>query len=254
MTQEKYKLIALIPARSGSKRIKSKNIKLLRDHPLIAYTITISKKSGLFSKVVVSTDSEDIGNIAEYYGAEVPFLRPLKYSMDHSPDIEWVKYTLERLSQQNCVYDVYFILRPTSPFRKIETLINAWKKFIENPKVHSLRAIEKCKQHPYKMWKIEDKIMKPIFSNPDNNSTPWHSMQYHTLPEVYVQNASLEIAWSVLPLKYNTISGHKIVPFITQDYEGYDINDEIDWTVAENLIRLKKVNLPKISKKPYNLK
>jgi CMP-N,N'-diacetyllegionaminic acid synthase len=252
MIQKKHKLIALIPARSGSKRLLSKNIKILNNHPLIAYSITAAIESGIFSRIVVSTEDPEFAQISKYYGADVPFLRPYEFASDSSPDIEWLKFTLEKLLIEDGGYDVYFILRPTSPFRSSKTIKRAWKKFNLNNDIHSLRAIEKCRQHPYKMWKIEGKIMKPLINNPDSDAIPWHSKQYHSLPEIYVQNASLEIAWSFLPLKHNTISGEKIMPFITDNYEGFDINDSHDWIVAEHLIRTGKAKLPDIKKHPYN--
>lgn len=247
MIQKRYKCLALVPARSGSKRIKNKNIRKLGDHPLIAYTIVSAIKSGVFTSIIVSTDSYEIGKIAKYYGAEVPFLRPKKYASDASADIEWVKYTLERLSEESKSLESCFsILRPTSPFRKSETIQRAWKEFINDGKADSLRGIERCSEHPSKMWIIDKKgnRMKPVMENPDKSDTPWHSQQYVSLPKVYKQNASLEIAWTRLPLNHNSITGDIIMPFFTDDYEGYDINDEKDWVYAEYLIKHKKVRLP----------
>ena len=123
MSKENNKnIVALIPARSGSKRIKNKNIKLLNGHPLIAYTIQSAIKSKVFDDVIVSTDSEDIKKISEYYGASVPFLRPSRYATDTSPDIEFVKHALDELSKLNQNYSQFSILRPTSPFRKSTTI------------------------------------------------------------------------------------------------------------------------------------
>ena len=98
------KTIALIPARSGSKRVKNKNINKLKEHPLIAYTIQSASDSNLFDEIIVSTDSEDIKEIAEYYGANVPFMRPKEYAEDPSPDIEWVKHSLDYLKDKKFTY------------------------------------------------------------------------------------------------------------------------------------------------------
>ena len=108
-------IVALIPARSGSKRLPDKNIQPLAGHPLIAYTISAARQSGLFADVIVSTDSERYADVARYYGAEVPWLRPVELAGDLAPDIEWVEYTLKRLLKEGRGYDCFSILRPTSP-------------------------------------------------------------------------------------------------------------------------------------------
>ena len=123
---EKPRVVALIPARSGSKRVPGKNVRPLAGHPLIAYTIAAATDSGLFDAVVVSTDSPDYARIAEHYGADVPELRPAEIAGDRSPDIEWVAHTLSLLASRERTYDCFSLLRPTSPFRLPETLQRAW--------------------------------------------------------------------------------------------------------------------------------
>jgi N-acylneuraminate cytidylyltransferase len=223
--------VALIPARSGSKRVKNKNIRELGGHPLIAYTITAAIKSGIFSDVIISTDSAEYADIASQYGAEVPFMRPSEFAGNVSPDIEWVQFTLEKLREMGREYDCFSILRPTSPFRKSETIQRAWSLFLKN-QVDSLRAVEKCSQHPGKMWVVRGNRMLPLLPfGPEGQ--PWHSSQYQSLPDIYVQNASLEIAWSRVVYEGNTIAGNTIVPFLTEGNEGFDINSEYDWGLAE---------------------
>lgn len=232
------KCLGLIPARSGSKRVPNKNIKLLNGHPLLAHTIEAALRSEVFTRVIVSTESEVIKEIALKYGAEVPFLRPSEYATDSSPDIEWIKYLLGVLKNTGDDSECFSILRPTSPFRKPETIQRAWEQFIADGQADSLRAIEKCAQHPAKMWKIDEggKRMRSLLVNPDLTGTPWHSMPYQKLPEIYVQNASLEIAWCDTVLQQGTIAGDSIMPFITEGYEGFDINHMEDWIVAEYLL------------------
>lgn len=237
--------LGFIPARSGSKRIVNKNTKLLNGHPLLAYTISAALNSKIFSRVIVSTDSGEIADIALKYDAEVPFLRPKEFATDISPDIEWVKHLLLEFQNQGKMAECFAILRPTSPFRQPETIDRAWKQFLADD-ADSLRAVEKCKQHPAKMWSIKGGRMEPVMKNPDSSGTPWHSMPYQVLPEVYVQNASLEIAQCSVPLVRGTIAGDEIMPFFTEKYEGFDINTSEDWIVAEYLINNKLARLPKI--------
>lgn len=228
-------IICFIPARSGSKRVANKNIRHLGGKPLIAYTIIAAKHSGIFEDIVVSTDSQEIADISKEYGALAPFLRPAEFAQDLSPDIEWVSHAINELKDAGKTYDAFCILRPTSPFRSGATIRRAWDVFQNAGKVDSLRAVEKCKQHPAKMWMIQDNRMKPVLSGA-NGKTPWHSCQYQSLPEIYVQNASLEIAWTKVALETETIAGNTIVPFYTEGYEGFDINTQEDWGLAETLL------------------
>ena len=239
-----YKAVALIPARSGSKRIKNKNIYNIKGHPLLAYTVSVAINCNLFDRVICITDSGRYAKIAKKYGAEVPALRPKKISGDKSPDIEWVSWIMKIINKKN-KYDIFSILRPTNPLRKISTIKSAWKKFIKNKKCDSIRAVEKCKQHPGKMWTFRKKFMKPLISS--KKKIPYHSRQYADLPEVFIQNASLEIAWSRLLNKKNpSISGKKIIPFITKNNEGFDLNNQEDLILIKEFIKKKKVKLPKI--------
>lgn len=244
------KSVAFIPARSGSKRIPDKNIKLLNGHPLIAYSIRAAIDSKVFDSVICATDSKEYAEIAKYYGADVPFLRPKAISGDKSPDIEWVRLMLSLLAETKKNYDVFSILRPTSPFRLAKTIKKAWNIFNNDLNADSLRAVEKCKQHPGKMWSIEDKRMSPIM--PFNiNGTPWHSCQYASLPEIYAQDASLEIAWTRNITEDNTISGKHIIPFISSGLEGFDINLPEDWILANYYITENLATLPIINELKY---
>ena len=240
--------VALIPARSGSKRVPDKNIRPLAGHPLIAYSISAALQSGAFAAVVVSTDSERYAEVARHYGAEVPFMRPAEYSGDTSPDIEWVEYTLKRLAAEGRSFDCFSILRPTSPFRLPETIQRAWSEFLAETGVDSLRAVEKCSQHPGKMWVIRGRRMLPLLPIGPADQ-PWHSSQYPALPEVYVQNASLEIAWSRVVLENRTIAGAVLMPFLTHGTEGFDVNTPYDWKLAEHLVQAGQAKLPYIDKK-----
>lgn len=243
-------VVALIPARSGSKRVPDKNIRLLAGHPLMAYSINAAVQSAVFADVVVSTDSEHYADIARHYGATVPILRPQKYAGDTSPDIEWITHTLEALDQAGRTWDCFSILRPTSPFRRHKTIQRAWEAFAAEDGIDSLRAVEKCSQHPAKMWVVRGRRMLPLMPFGPAEQ-PWHSSQYPSLPEIYVQNASLEIAWTRVVTEQGTIAGNTIMPFFTEDYEGFDVNSDYDWSLAEELVRRKEARLPDISKLPF---
>ena len=205
----------------------------------------------MFDAVIVSTDSEETATIARHYGAEVPFLRPAEFAGDMSPDVEWVEYTLSELARRGRTWDAFSLLRPTSPFRTPDTVRRAWARFVAQPGADSLRAIEKCGQHPAKMWIVQGDRMVPLMKGSDPEAPPWHSMPYQALPPIYVQNASLEIAWTRVVLETRTIAGNVVVPFITEGYEGFDINDPHDWMIAERLLADGAVQLPRVTQEPF---
>ena len=227
-----------------------KNVRVLAGHPAIAYTIAPAVESGVFQSVIVSTDSEEVAAVARHYGAEVPFLRPAAFAGDTSPDIEWVEHTLTELRKQGRTWDCFSLLRPTSPFRSAETLRRAWQRFLGQEGADSLRAVEKCAQHPGKMWVVRGERMFPLLPF-GNGQQPWHSTPYQALPPVYVQNASLEIAWTSVVFERHSIAGDVMVPFITEGYEGFDINDPHDWMIAERLVADGAAPLPPVRQTPY---
>ena len=247
-------IVALIPARGGSKRVPGKNVRTLGAHPMIAYTIAAASDSGIFDAIIVSTDSEEVAAIARRYGAEVPFLRPAEFATDTSPDIEWLEHAIEELRARGRTWDCFSLLRPTSPFRTAETIRRAWAHFTAQQGVDSLRAVEKCVQHPGKMWVVRGNRMFPLLPfaltrhdrSGEQHEQPWHSTPYQALPPVYVQNASLEIAWTRIVRERRTIAGDVLVPFLTDGYEGFDINDAYDWMVAERLLSEGGVSLPPV--------
>jgi CMP-N,N'-diacetyllegionaminic acid synthase len=242
--------VALIPARAGSVRVPHKNIRPLAGHPLIAYSIAAAKASGVFDSVIVSTDSEEYAAIARHYGAEVPFLRDKDMASSTAADIDWVMNVLGRLGEAGRNYDAYSILRPTSPFRKAATIQRAMQTFLAAEGADSLRAVEPVEQHPGKMWVIRGERMTPLMPLTPPEA-PWHSQQKPTLPPVYVQNASLEIAWTQMTLRTRSIAGHTLVPFLTEGDEGVDINGPQDWFWVEHLMQTGGAILPPVDVAPF---
>jgi N-acylneuraminate cytidylyltransferase len=242
--------IALIPARAGSKRVPGKNVRRLAGHPVIAYTIAAARESGVFDDVIVSTDAEEYAAIARHYGASVPFRRPAEFAGDLSPDIEWVAHAVAALHGEGRDFDCFSLLRPTSPFRLAATIRRAWSEFIAEDGVDSLRAVEPCAQHPGKMWVLRGRRMHPLLPlGPAER--PWHSSQYQALPPVYVQNASLEIAWTRVVTEHGTIAGEVVMPFLTEGHEGFDVNRPRDWALAEQLAASGEAVLPSVTVAAY---
>jgi CMP-N,N'-diacetyllegionaminic acid synthase len=241
--------VAFVPARAGSERVPHKNVRPLAGHPLIAYAIETARQSGVFERVVVSTDSEEISEVARWYGAEVPFLRPAEYATSTSPDVEWLLYTLERLEEE---YELCAIVRATNPFRGPEAVRRGFQQLHDTPEADSLRAVQLVKQHPGKTWVLEDdrRTMRPLIDQ-SHLEVAWHAGQYPALPEVYIQNSALEIMRVRAVLETRTREGRVVAPYVTEGYEGLNVDDEEDWERAERLVETGAARLPEVGRPPY---
>jgi len=233
-------ILALIPARGGSVRIPGKNLKPLHGHPLLAYTIAAAKASGIFARIFVSSESPQVLDVASAYGA-IAWTRPAAYATAESPDIEWVHDLLTHTAEGDC----FAILRPTSPFRSAATIQRAWEQFQRSP-CDCLRAVEAVSVNPYKCWVLSDCELTPLL--PVHDVPPWHSRPSQTLPRVYQQNASLEIAKCSLVRDrlYPSICSGRVWGFVNPRPEGFDINDADDWAFAEMQIASGAWTLPTI--------
>ena len=157
------KIIAVIPARFGSKGLPGKNIKELAGKPLIAYSIMAAQRTKLIDRIIVSTDSEKYASISKDYGAEVPFIRPNEYSGDDSTDYDFVKHLLDWLTENEGNTPDYIIhLRPTTPLRDPSVLDNSIEKFMNNVEATSLRSAHEMSETAYKQFELEGKYFKTI--------------------------------------------------------------------------------------------
>lgn len=224
------RVVALVPARAGSVRVPGKNVRELAGHPLLAYSIAAARESELFDAIVVSTDSERIAAVARRYGACVPGLRPAALATATAPDIDWVEHVLAALPDR---YDAFSILRPTSPFRRGATIARAWERFLAVPGADSLRAVRPVREHPGKMWRAEGELIVPLLAQTPGE-VPTHSRQTAALEAVYVQDSSLEIAWTRI-VAQREIAGQRVVPFHCEGAEGFTIDYPDDWEAAQRI-------------------
>jgi CMP-N,N'-diacetyllegionaminic acid synthase len=225
-------IVALVPARSGSKRLPGKNIRLLNGVPLLAYAIATAHESGIFGAVAVSSDDPDTLEIAERYGASHLILRPDEYAQDDSPDIQWVRHALEAVGGD---FDHFAILRPTSPFRRGLWVADAYAAFTDRwAQANSLRAMRPVSEHAAKMWRVCGDVAYPLLPFEAMGVAPWHSSPTQSLPELYVQTAALEIAQTDV-VRRGSISGSVIMPWVTtaDAPEAIDVNTIEDWRRAE---------------------
>ena len=223
-----------------------KNVRPLAGHPLLAYAIASARQAGIFDRIVCSTDSGKIAEVAQRYGADIPFLRPADLATSTSPDIEWITHTLAQLDEH---YDLFAIVRATNPFRGPDVLRRGLAQLLATPEADSIRAVELVKQHPGKMWVLEGKTMRPLLDQSHLDSA-WHAGQYQALPEIYVQNSALEIAWTRVVSQTGTREGRVVAPFLTRGHEGFNIDDEDDWDRARRLLDAGEAALPEVER-PY---
>lgn len=228
-------VLAIIPARSGSKSVIDKNIRMIAGKPMIAYSIEHGLKAECIDRVIVSTDSEKYADIAREYGAEVPFIRPAEYATDTSLDIDVFRHALLFL-KENEGYEPELVvqLRPTYPIRRISDIEAMVKYMREHPAVDSMRCIAPAKEVAYKMWfKDDDGMLSPIMKD----IPECYNMPRQQLPKIYYQNACIDVVRSKVILEQNSMSGKKIAGYEMD--ENFDIDTEEEFKRAAARLELK---------------
>ncbi len=222
----KKQILILIPARGGSTGIKDKNIIKINSKPLIYYSYLASKFIKEKNKIITCTsDSEKIINICEKFGLTNNILRPKKYSLKFSLDIEYVNHAINYYYKKNLIFKYGLILRPTSPIRKKETLQKAYKLFKKNKNYTSMRAIIESSITPYKMWKKKNHSINPIFKTKLKES---YNMPRQKLPVTFWQTGNFEFFRINYNKKIKSISGKKIMGYPVSENESIDIDKKTD--------------------------
>jgi CMP-N-acetylneuraminic acid synthetase len=221
-------IVALVPARSGSKGIPHKNIIDFRGKPLLAHSIEHGRASRYIDEVYVSTDSSHYADIASSFGALVPFLRPAEFAGDLSTDFEVFDHFLSYLRLEGSAPpDILVQLRPTYPTRRIEFLDAAIEYFVEHYEdADSLRSVAEAPETPYKMWRQSGIYLEPLLSA-EGIEEPYNSPR-QALPKVYLQNACIDIIKTETVTKKRSMSGDKILMFEMAPEEIHDIDTNRD--------------------------
>ena len=229
-------ILAVIPARGGSKSIPRKNIRMLAGHPLIAYSIAAGLQSSFVSRVLVSTDDEEIAAIARQYGAETPFLRPAELAQDHTTDYPVFTHTLEWLKENEGYQpDIVIQLRPTSPVRPQDCVNRAVQILLEHPEAESVRGVVPSGQNPYKMWKLnDDGSMVPLLELPGLKES--YNSPRQALPQTYWQTGHIDAIRTNTILKKGSLSGDMVWSLVLDSRYTVDIDTLNDWQWTEWLI------------------
>jgi len=221
-------IISIIPARSGSKGIPQKNIKLLAGYPLIAYAIVASKLASRIERTIVSTDSQEFAEIALSYGAEVPFLRPKEISKDDSLDIEYVRHALEWFQTYEGNQPEYLvILPPPIPLRDPILIDRAIEKIIQNKDATSLRSAYETRDSPYKLFEIKDGFFVGMF--PDDPRPEYYNLPRQAFLPVYHPSGYVDIIKSQTVMNLGSLHGPRILSFITPDVGELDRPEDFDF-------------------------
>lgn len=227
-------VLAIIPARSGSKSVKDKNIRKIDGKPMLAYSIEHGLQCKKINRVIVSTDSEMYAAIAKEYGAEVPFIRPAEYATDTALDIDVFEHALRYLKEtEGYVPDLVVQLRPTYPVRRISDIENMITYMEEHKEADSMRCIAPAKEIAYKMWhKDENGMLSPIMKD----IPECYNMPRQQLPKVYYQNACIDVVRSSVIMEKHSMSGNVIAGYEMD--ENFDIDTEEEFKKAEEYLRI----------------
>lgn len=228
------KAIVIIPARSGSKSLPKKNILPLNGKPMLCYSISYGLASSLVDRVVVSTDSLEFAEIAKDCGAEVPFIRPAEISQDSARDYSFMRHAIDYFESIGEIYDIYILLRPTSPLRPQGLIEKAIDIMTQHPTATSVRSVAKIKEHPYRAWSIkEDGSMKGFVEGVEES----YNFPRQELPEVYFQTGDLEAVRRETLLN-GSVSGDNVFPLVIDHEDMIDIDHEKDFIKATKRLKI----------------
>jgi CMP-N-acetylneuraminic acid synthetase len=229
-------VIALIPARGGSKGVPRKNVRALLGKPLITWTIDAALAAKSVGRVIVSTDDHEIAVLARACGAEVPFMRPAEFAQDDTPDLPVLKHALEFLTTKES-HDCAMVawLRPTAPLRTADD-IDAAIAILAASDADSVRSVSTSKAHPYWMKTISDGILHPFVPGEDERKYPGR----HTLPPAYCLNGAVDVTRTRTLQGWSTLWGERIAGYIMPPERSIDIDSESDFLVAEALLRARE--------------
>lgn len=225
-------IVALIPARSGSKGVSHKNIKLLGDHPLIEWSIAACKVSNSINRIIVSTDSEEYAQLSRNAGAEAPFLRPAKIAGDRSTDYDFIKHALDWFSQNDGEPDYIVHIRPTTPFRDPALIDQAVSAFINHPQATALRSVHPMSESAYKTFEIAPAgQLKQIASMSTQLDLANNARQQY--PITYTGNGYVDVLATAFIRKTQLLHGNHVLPFITPVVREVDTEDDFSMLEME---------------------
>lgn len=236
-------VLGLILARGGSKSIPQKNIYPCAGKPLLYYTIKAAQGARRINRLIISTDDEEIAEVARSYGVEVPFRRPQELAEDLTPDFPVVKHALEELKKQGYTPETIVHLRPTTPFKASADIDKGIKILDENPDADSVRSVCEPLHTPFKMYRLVEgeKFLRPLLAKEfpevfEKYAEPFN-MPRQALPKVWRHSGYIDIMRAATILEKNSMSGTKILPLFFEEWRDIDIDSMKELKFAEEVIR-----------------
>ncbi|MFT6814291.1 MAG: CMP-N,N'-diacetyllegionaminic acid synthase [Sphingobacteriales bacterium] len=227
-------VLAIIPARGGSKGIKKKNLVKVKGKTLIEYSIEHALSSKYITKTIVSSENEEILTLARGFKEVIPLQRPQKLAEDHVLDLPVFEHALEYLKlNENYVPDIIVHLRPTAPFRRVEWIDEAIEKLIETPEAESIRSVSEPEKHPYRIFDIDENgYLNSIMKHKHEQS---FVLRRQDLPKMYYYNCVIDVTrWSTI-MELKSMTGNKMLPFIMDPDEVIDIDTPKDLFILNQL-------------------
>ena len=237
-------VLAVIPARGGSKGIPRKNIKDFSGFPLIAYSIAAAKQSQLVTRVIVSTDDAEIAEIARQWGAETPFLRPEEFARDNTLDLPVLQHGLDWLAENEDYHPEMVVwLRPTSPIRPSDCVDDAIQLLLDHPEADSVRGVIPAGQNPFKMWTVdaESGALNPLLKV-EGVAEPYNAPR-QILPDAYWQTGHIDAIWTKTVLDKHSMTGQVILPLMIDPRYTVDIDVPADWDHAERVLNAEGLDM-----------
>ena len=226
-------VLALIPARGGSKGLPRKNVLPLAGRPLIAHSIQHALDARTITRTVVSTDDAEIAAAARSAGAEVPFIRPPELAGDLATDLEVFRHALETLAVEGYEPELVVHLRPTTPLRRAARIDEAVELLVGDPEADSLRSVSKPVQTPYKMWRLQGSYLVPLLPLRGVEAV---NMPRQALPEVWAHDGYVDVVRPRTVLQLGSMTGARVLPFYV-DEPVVDVDSADDLRRAEELLR-----------------
>ena len=225
------KHLAVIPARSGSKGLKHKNIMKLGGIPLMGYSIRAAQESGMFSCVHLSTDSQDYADIGKEFGADVSFLRDAFLASDHAGSWDVVRWVVEQFQKRGLCFDTVALLQPTSPLRSAKDIETAYRLFLER---EANMVVSVCEMDHSPLWSntLPEDLSMEQFENPALSDLPRQG-----LPVYYRMNGAIYVARTEFLFSGKPIYGERSFDCIMDKERSIDIDDELDFLLAESILR-----------------
>ncbi len=238
-------ILAIIPARGGSKGVPRKNIKELAGKPLLAWVLDAAKNSKHVNRVIVSTDDQEIANIAREHGGEIPFMRPAELAVDLSTDMDYLTHVLNELKErEGYIPEVVVNLRPTAPLTTADDIDRGVEALLADPEADAARPIIESPKHPYKALKMTEdgKYLEPMLPESFTGFAAPHDLPRQLFPKIYIHTGAMDVLRPRTILELNSTSGKNLTYFHADPLNYVNIDSPADFELAEILMarRLKR--------------